>query len=82
MATIFAIIRAHNPGAEPITAALERTPANTLAQDLWSRCGFNEHAGRWQSVPGEVLACPGHVQIASRPAAAATEAREPLVAVG
>jgi FkbH-like protein len=82
LATIFAIIRARNSDAEPITAALEQTPANTLAQDLWSRCGFKELAGLWQSVPGEMLACPAHVHIASRPAPAANEVREPLVAVG
>jgi hypothetical protein len=80
LATIFDIIRTRNPGAEPITASLEHTPANTLARDLWSRCGFNEHAGLWQSMPGEMLACPAHVQIASRPAAA-DQVREPLVAV-
>jgi predicted enzyme involved in methoxymalonyl-ACP biosynthesis len=79
LATIFDIIRARHPGAEPITASLEHTPANTLAQDLWSRCGFKEHAGLWQS--GDLPACPAHVQITSRPAAAADEVREPLVAV-
>lgn len=81
LATIFDIIRTRNPGAEPITASLEHTPANTLARDLWSRCGFNERAGLWQSMPGEMLACPAHVQIASRPAAAADQVREPLGAV-
>jgi FkbH-like protein len=79
LATIFDIVRARHPGAEPITASLEHTPANTLAQDLWSRCGFKEHAGLWQS--GDLPACPAHVQITSRPAAAANEVREPLVAV-